>query len=155
MESIKLKTIKLVCFEKKNDEHLKYLKRLLSDESIMSRFQGIFPALVSRNEFFDKGFFIGYNGELIGCILFGNYNSDSRSVYIRGFALDKEHRGIMLNDKRLSQIAHDEVVQYIFDTYNEIDSIKISVSPDNIAGNRSAIRYGYSHDSDTNYSKSR
>lgn len=155
MESIKLNTMELVYFDKENEEHLRYLKSLLSDKNIISRFQGILPALVSKNSFFDKGFFIRYADEYIGCVIFGKYNSDEKNVYIRGFAIDKNHRGVMVGEHRLAQIADDEITKYIFNTYPEVSSILITVSPENGAGNKSAIRYGYSHVSDTRYSKSR
>lgn len=155
MDFVKLGNFDLVYFDKANVEHFRYYKFLVSDESITSKFQGIFPALVSRNSFFDKGFFIRFDGEFIGCVIFGKYNLSERNIYIRGFAIDKNHRGMMFDNKRLSQAVDEEICNYIFNSYPEIDSIFITVSPENGAGNKSAIRYGYSHVTDTRYSKSR
>ena len=151
MSSIKVGTFRLVYFDKKDKEHLSYVKELLSDKAIVSKFQGIFPALVSKNDFFNKGFFIKYKDEYVGCIIFGNYDSNEGCMYIRGFAVDKDHRGMKIGCEKLSQVAHDEIVKYIFNKYFYIDTIMITVSTENPAGQKAAVRYGYSRISDTHY----
>ena len=72
-------------------------------------------------------------------------------MYIRGFAIDKDHRGMKIGHKKLSQVAHDEIVEYIFNKYSYIDTIMITVSTENPAGQKAASRYGYSRISDTHY----
>lgn len=151
MSFIKIGVFKLVYFDKNDKEHLNYVKELLSDKAIVSKFQGIFPALVSKNDFFDKGFFIKYKDELVGCVLFGKYNSSERCMYIRGFAIDKDHRGMKIGREKLSKAAHDEIVEYIFNKYHCVDTIMITVSTENPAGQKAASRYGYSRISDTHY----
>ena len=156
MNSIEIGICKLVFFDKKNENHLKYLKYLLSDDTIYSRFQGIFSALVSKNDFFDKGFLIEHDNEYIGCVLFGKYNPNERNVYIRGFALDKDHRGKKISDNiALGECVNNEINEYIFATYPDVDSIIITVSTENPLGKRAAVRYGYSQISDTHYLKHR
>lgn len=153
MASIKLKTIELVYFDIKNKVHLEYMKKIIRDESIFSRFQGILPALNSRNSFFDKAFLISYRGEFIGLVKIGKYNDKEHTVYINGFAIDKEHRGVKLEGSELSlgYISNNEINEYIFNTYPQVESIMITVSTENPTGKKAAIRYGYSQISDIHF----
>jgi hypothetical protein len=47
---IDLGNIKLVEFNKEDKNHLNYLKNLLNDEKVTSRFKGILPALMKKEE---------------------------------------------------------------------------------------------------------
>ena len=157
MESIKLKKMELIYFNIKNKDHLEYMKSLIGDKSIFDRFQGILPALNSKSTFFNKAFFISYNGKFIGLVKIGKYNEMDHTLYINGFAIDKVHRGIKDESSGLSLgcIANNEINEYIFETYPQVESIMITVSSENPAGKKAAARYGYSQISDVHYLRRR
>lgn len=75
MEIIKLKTLDLEVFNKDNIEHMTFLKSLIKDKTITSRFQGLTNGLLHNHgdKFFDRGFFVSSNDVLIGYIKIGDY----------------------------------------------------------------------------------
>ena len=156
MENIKLENIELVNFEKDNKEHLEYLKKLLNDESIKKRFQGIFPALLSKEKFFGKGFFLEYNKELIGYTQIGKFNKDEESVYILSGAIDKEHRGQKSETgKTLAEIMLNDISNYILHNYKQVKQIKLTISDDNVPAIKLSQKCGYEHLTSTHYGKNR
>ena len=156
MENIKLENIELVNFEKDNKEHLEYLKKLLNDESIKKRFQGIFPALLSKEKFFGKDFFLEYNKELIGYTQIGKFNKDEESVYILSGAIDKEHRGQKSETgKTLAEIMLNDISNYILHNYKQVKQIKLTISDDNVPAIKLSQKCGYEHLTSTHYGKNR
>ena len=156
MENIKLENIELVNFEKDNKEHLEYLKKILNDESIKKRFQGIFPALLSKEKFFGKGFFLEYNKELIGYTQIGKFNKDEESVYILGGAIDKEHRGQKSETgKTFAELMLNDISNYILYNYKEVKQIKLTITDDNEPAIKLSKKCGYEHLTTTHYGRSK
>ena len=156
MENIKLENIELVNFDKENKEHLEYLKKLLNDASIKKRFQGIFPALLSKEKFFGKGFLVEYDEELIGYTQIGNFNKDEESVYILGSAIDKEHRGKKTESgKTLAELMLNDISDHILLNYKQVKQIKLTISDDNIPAIKLSEKCGYEHLTSTHYGKSK
>ena len=156
MENIKLNNIELVTFDKENKLHLEYLKKILKDQTIKSRFQGIFPALLSKENFFGKGFFIDYENELVGYAQIGKYNKEEKCVYILGGAIDKEHRGKKVKDeKTLGDIMLDDITTYILYNFKEVEQVKLTISDDNIPAIKHAKKCGYEHLTSTHYGRSK
>ena len=58
MEKITLENLDLVVFDKNNLEHIRFLKSLTKDKTILARFQGIAKNLLHRydNSFFGSSF---------------------------------------------------------------------------------------------------
>lgn len=156
---IDLGNIKLVEFNKEDKNHLNYLKNLLNDEKVTSRFKGILPALMKKKEgILEKGFFLKLNEELCGYIQIGTYNIEEKSVYIRAAALDEHHRNQKIklpnNDEvKLATIMLNEVTEYLFNMYPEIEMIKLTIAEDNIAAIKHVIKCGYKYLNATHYGK--
>ena len=156
MEKIKLENMELITFNRENKAHLEYLKKLLNDETIKSKFQGILPALLSKENFFGKGFFVGYEDEMIGYAQIGKYKKTEKSVYLLGGAIDKEHRGKRIKDnKTLGEIMLDDITNYILYNFKEVNQIKLTISDNNIPAIKQATRCGYEHLTSTHYGKSK
>lgn len=156
MENIRLKNIRMITFDRDNQTHLEFLKKLLNDETIKNRFQGILPALLSKEPFFGKGFLINYENKLVGYAQIGKYNKEEKCVYLLGGAIDKEHRGKRIKDnKTLGEIMLDDITNYILYNYKEVQQIKLTISDDNIPAIKQASRCGYEHLTTTHYGKRR
>ena len=156
MENIRLENIELVNFNKENKEHLEYLKKLLNDASIKKRFQGILPALLSKEKFFGKGFLLEYDNELIGYTQIGNFNKEEESVYLLGAAIDKEHRGKKTeNGKTLAELMLNDISNYILHNYKQVKQIKLTISDDNVPAIKLSQKCGYEHLTSTHYGKNR
>ncbi len=147
MENIKLDTLSLCKFDKDNKYHMIFLKKLLNDETIKERFQGLLPKLMKNMDdcVIGKGFFIADNDKLIGYVDIGNYNANERAVYIRQ-AIDKDERGQSYGKKALI-----ETCDFIFRTYSEVENIKARIAPDNEVSIRMAIACGFSNIRDDYY----
>ena len=156
MENIKLENIELVNFDKDNKKHLEYLKKILGDDSIKDRFQGILPALLSKEKIFGKGFFLKNNDELMGYTQIGKFNKEEESIYILGIAIDKEHRGKKTeNGKTLAEIMLNDISNHILHNYKEVNQIKITISDDNEPAIKLSQKCGYEHLTSTHYGKSK
>lgn len=139
--------IQLVTFDQNNKEHIKYLKKLLHDESIVKRFQGILPYLLrNKDDIFNRGFFLSYKEELVGYVDISEFHEDEEAVYFRG-AIDEEHRGKSLGKKMLKDIS-----DYVFFNYTHVKFIKLKIHKDNIASINVAKSNGYQIVNDELYS---
>ena len=126
MGMIKLDTLALLKFDKTNQVHKDYLKELINDESITSRFCGLLPMLMSSSkDIFERGYFVMDEDEFIGYIDIGAYNHQERSVYLRG-AIVKQARGMGYGKKMLS-----EVTDHMLENYDNVDYVKLKSATDN------------------------
>lgn len=138
MEEIKLNTLSLKTFDKNNKEHLLFLKKLVRDESITNRFNGILPMLTKdTDEIIGKGFFISDKNKLVGFIEIGQFNIEEKCVYLRA-AVDKDLRGQHYGKRTL-----EDVSNYLFQNYNKLESIKVKIAHDNIPSIKTAASCGY------------
>ena len=93
MKDIVIVELTLVNFNSNDKTHLMTLKKLAKDSDITSRFNGFLQHLNNKNSnFFNKGFFVKDEGNLIGYIDLSNFNEEEKAVYIRQ-AIFKEYRG--------------------------------------------------------------
>lgn len=127
MEYAKLNTLTLHTFDKEDREALAFLKKLISDNSIKERFQGMTAGLLSnpKNNFFGCGFLVKSNNEFVGYIGIGNYNNDEKSTYLRA-AIDKDKRGLEYGKTLLA-----EITEYIFQNYPQVENIRLKIARDN------------------------
>lgn len=149
VEYVSLGTLKLNTFDKDNKQMLEFLKKLIKDETIISRFQGMTVGLLKndRNEFFGHGFLVTDNNEFVGYIGIGDYNQKEKSVYLR-YAIDKEKRG-----KSYGKTLLNEITEHIFKNYSSIESIRLKIASDNKASLMTANSCGYKWLNDEFYSK--
>lgn len=136
MKDIKLQTLKLVGFDKKNDEHISFFKNLNSDFSIKKRFQGLLAPLVSNNDCFGRAFLVSDNDDLVGYIEIGEVDPDDNSIYLRA-AIDNNKRSHNYGKQLLS-----ETSEYLFQN-TDIDAIKLKIADDNIPSMKIAFSCGY------------
>lgn len=126
MTNIKLETLTLKSFDKENINHLKFFKKLINDETIKIRFQGLLPYLLNKNEtIFSHGFLVEHNDILIGYIDIGEYNKEEKQVYLRAAISDK-FRGQKYGQKLLSEIS-----EYIFSNFIQVENICLKIDSNN------------------------
>ena len=149
MEFIKLDTLSLFLFDKNNSEDIIFIKELCKDESIKKWFQGITVGLLKNKnqEFFNHGFIVKEANNYIGYLGIGSYNELDLSVYLRA-AIIKEKRGFSYG-----KILLTEITEYIFKTYDQIESIRLKISKENNASLMTANACGYVWLSDDTYIK--
>lgn len=150
MNYIPLTNLSLVIFDKNNPEHVRFLKYLVKDKTILARFQGITNNLLHNHgdEFFDRSFFVSNEiggGVLIGFINIGAFNEREKSVYLRA-AIDIKTRGAGYGKQLLR-----EVTDYIFNNYHQVESIRLKIASDNKASLGTANACGYKWLSDDFY----
>ncbi len=109
------------------------------DETIISRFQGIVPGLVKNpnNEFFNHGFLVMCENNLVGYIGIGEFNLEEKSVYLRA-AIDREQRG-----KAYGKILLEEITCYIFSNFDIVENIRLKIALDNKPSLNTARSCGY------------
>lgn len=146
----KLNNLTLVNFDKENKEHLEFLKKLIHDESIKKWFNGICSGLISNpnNEFFGHSFFVKDNEDLVGYVNIGDFNTNEKSVYLRS-AVEKNKRG-----KNYGKTILADITDYIFDNFNEVESIRLKIDRENKASLMTANACGYLWLTDDFYYKS-
>lgn len=134
-----LGTLTLNTFDKDNKEMLEFLRGLLKDETILSRFQGMTVGLLKndKNEFFGHGFLVTHDNEFIGYIGIGDYNEKEKCVYLRS-AIDRGKRG-----KSYGKTLLNEITEHIFKNYSSVESIKLKIASDNTASLMTANSCGY------------
>lgn len=139
MEFARLKTLTLTTFEKNDKEALTFLKRLIGDDTIKKRFQGITVGLLEnlKKQFFGFSFLVKFNEEYIGYINIGNYNEEEKSTYLRA-AIDKDKRGLEYGKTLLA-----EITEYIFQNYPQVENIRLKIARDNIPSLMTAKACGY------------
>lgn len=135
--NIELETLTLNYFDKNNITNLEFIKKICSDETIKLRFQGILSGLMNKNEFFDHGFLVSHNDELIGYVHIGSFNNEEKCVYLRA-AVDKDKRGYGYGKTILQ-----EVTEYIFKNYIQVESIRLKIGSDNRSSLMTSNACGY------------
>ena len=146
----KLNNLTLINFDKENKEHLEFLKKLIHDESIKKWFNGICSGLINNpnNEFFGHSFFVKDNEDLVGYVNIGDFNTNEKSVYLRS-AVEKNKRG-----KNYGKTILSDITDYIFDNFNEVESIRLKIDRENKASLMTANACGYLWLTDDFYYKS-
>lgn len=139
MEYAKIGLLSLYAFNKENKDDIDFIKRLIHDETITKRFQGIGVGLLNDrgNEFFNRSFLVKYNANYIGYINIGAFNEEEKTVYLRA-AIDKSQRGNAFGKTLLS-----EITEYIFKNYPQIENISLKIASDNKASLMTANACGY------------
>lgn len=146
---IELNTLNLVTFDKSNHKHLTFLKKLIKDKVVLERFQGFSQHLLHNfgNEFFDRGFLILIEQDVVGYVDISNYNYIEDSVYLR-CAIDKDFRGKAIGKRLLS-----ELTNYIFDNYSYIGKIRLKIADDNTSSLKVADACGFKWEEKDYYTK--
>ncbi len=139
MEYLKLETLSLHTVDKKDKVALEFIKKLCHDKTISDRFTGLTEGLLTNPEkkFFGYSFLVTYNDKYIGYIRIGNIYEDEKSVYLRA-AIDQDARGNNFGATLLN-----EITEYIFNNYHEVESIRLKIAPDNIPSLKTAEAGGY------------
>ena len=147
---IPLETLSLVTFDKNNEKHITFLKRIINDESIKKRFTGFLSRLNSKANYgiIGKSFFVAENKELIGFIDIGLLNQEEEAVYLRG-AIDKSKRGNNYGHKMLNEVSN-----YIFENYSNVKTIKLKIDKNNYASIKTAESCGFNYILNDYYIKS-
>jgi RimJ/RimL family protein N-acetyltransferase len=141
MEKIALENLDLVVFDKNNLEHIRFLKSLTKDKTILARFQGIAKNLLHRydNSFFGNSFFVSCRNteKLIGFVNVGNYNIEEQCVYLR-YAIDINVRG-----QGYGKLLLNEVTNFIFSNYDNVKTTRLKIASDNKESIGTANSSGY------------
>lgn len=135
--NIKLETLTIHNFDKNNKTELEFIKKLCNDETIKSRFQGLLRGLIDDKGFFDHGFLVSHNNNLVGYVYIGSFNDEEKCVYLRA-AIDKDKRGMNYGKTILS-----EITEYIFKNYSQVESIRLKIASDNKASLMTSNACGY------------
>ena len=135
--NIKIGTLTIHNFDKNNKTELEFIRKLCKDETIKSRFQGIFTGLLNDKDFFNRGFLVTHNDNLIGYLHIGAFNNEERCVYLRA-AVDENSRGFGYGKTIL-----EEITEYIFKNYSQVESIRLKIASDNRASLMTANACGY------------
>ena len=135
---IKLETLSLNSFDINNKDHIVFLKNMIHDKSITTRFNGFLPRLNSKSKsIFDKAFLLVNDTNIIGFVDIGAFNKEERAVYLRG-AIDKSNRGNNNGHKMLYEVSN-----FIFSNYPNVEKIKLNIAKDNIASIKTAESCGF------------
>lgn len=133
---INLDELALETFDKNNKEHIEFFKKIR--DGLEKRFSGILPKLMNNTtSFFDRGYLICDNCNIIGYIDISSYDKSESSVYLRASILS-DVRGKGYAKKILR-----EVSDYIFKNYEEVLSIRLKIADDNIYSIKTALSCGY------------
>ena len=145
--NIKIDTLTLCEFDKDNLSHMKFLKNMLTDNSIKERFQGFLPNLNKKTYGFSlgKAYLVADDDEIVGYIEVSNYNKSEKAVYLRE-AIDSTKR-----KKKYGQRALKEFTDLIFKTYPEVEIAKARIANDNKASLNMADACGFKWISDDYY----
>jgi len=139
MKYLKLNTITLHTITKDSLEEIKFYREISKDEEVDKRLHGLGGVMLSviSHPFFGRGFLTSLDDTLFGYLHVGNYNELEKAIYLRA-AIDKNQRKNGLG-KRLLQ----EITDYTFLNYQEVECIKLKIARDNIASRNTAISCGY------------
>lgn len=133
--------IRLVDFDKNNNDHVLFYKKLINDETISKRFTGLLPNLMrpASNAPFNKGYLVSIDNTLVGYIDISNYNDVEKAIYLRA-AIEKSARKHNYGSQLLIYIS-----KYLFTAYPQIEHIKLKIDVDNIASQKVAEKAGYTY----------
>lgn len=139
MEFKKIGTLTLNIFDKENIDHLKFIKNLFNDPSIIKRFQCISVSSLNnpKKEFFEHAFLVSHNDNLVGYISTSSINKIEHFVYLR-LAIAKQKRG-----KGYGKTLLNEITEYIFNKYPEVKSIHLKIAKDNKPSLMASSSCGY------------
>ena len=139
MEFIKLDTLTLHIPEKDNIEDIEFIKSLCHDDSIKKRFQGLMGGLFNNSDFelLGHAFLVSFEGKYIGYIRVGEIIKEENAVYLRA-AIDQNQRG-----NKFSNTLLNEITNYIFQNFPEVESIRLKIASDNIPSLMNAQACGY------------
>ena len=144
MENIVMGELELINFDSNDKMHLMAVRKLAKDSAITARFNGFLHHLNNKNDnFFNKGFFVKDEGNLIGYVDLSNFNEEEKAVYIRQ-AIFKEYRGN--NYKRYGTLLLNEITDYIFSNYPKVNYVKARIHHDNLSSMKMAWNCGFSND---------
>lgn len=135
--NIKIGTLTIHNFDKNNKTELEFIKNLCNDDTIKTRFQGIFTGLLNDTDFFNRGFLVSHNNNLVGYLHIGALNPEENCVYLRA-AVDKNSRGMNYGKTILS-----EITEYIFKNFEQVESIRLKIASDNKASLMTSNACGY------------
>ena len=137
--TIKLNTLEICSFDKNDSSHLCFLKKLVKDQTVLSRFQGFTHRLLHHTDeqFFGRGFLISKDSKIVGYVDIGNFNVEEENVYLR-CAIDDNERG-----KGVGKTLLKELTFYIFQNYQFVDHIKLKIAHDNVGSLKIAESCGY------------
>ena len=92
MEDIVIGELTLVNFNSNDKTHLMTLKKLAKDSDITSRFNGFLQHLNNKNSnFFNKGFFVRDEENLIGYIDLSNFNEEEKEKSLKELLKIKDY----------------------------------------------------------------
>lgn len=139
MKYKKLNNIMLHTIAKGSDEEINFYKELIKDDTINYRVHGLSGLTLSTNKypFLGRAFLTSLNDHLFGYIHIGNYNKEEKAVYLK-VAIHKNNRGL-----GYGKLLLEEITDYIFLNYEEIESIKLKIERDNLASINTANACGY------------
>lgn len=139
MKFTNLETLSLYTIDKQNKKDLEFIKKLFHDENIKKWVNGISNILSDNKNknFFNSGFIVKLESEYIGYVSIGDFNKEEKCVYLRiGIPNDKTGLGY---GKRIL----NEITNYIFSNYSEVENIKLKIKKENIPSLRTANSCGY------------
>ena len=140
MKEITLETLKLVSFNKKDLNHLKFLKELQNDSDITKWFNGLTGGLLHHQEIepFGCSFFVALKDDtLIGYINIGDYYKTEKTLFLRG-AIHESVRGKGAGKRMLLEVSN-----YLFMNYLQLESIILKIDIDNKKSLNVADACGY------------
>ena len=141
---INLETLSLHIINKNNKKDLEFVKKLFHNEDIKKWVHGISNILNDNKEhkLFGHGFIIKDGIKYIGYLGIGDLNNEEKCIYLRA-GLDKNVTGKGYGKKILN-----EITEYIFSTYEEVESIKLKIDRNNSAslGTANSCGYIWTHD---------
>ncbi len=138
MSKFKLNDLVLENFDCNNKDHLLYLKELMRDNEVKSRFNGLELRVHSLGEnfTFGKGYFVSFDSSIIGYLHMGKKNEND-DVYLR-YTIRENVRKLGYGTKLL-----DEVTNYLCLNYRDINNIFLKIDRDNIGSLKVAKNAGY------------
>ena len=139
MKYKKLATIDLHTITKDSLKEIAFYRELLKDETINYRVHGLGGILMKSDKipFLGRGFITSLNDELFGYIHIGKFNSEEKAIYLKA-AIHKDKRGL-----GYGKLLLEEITDFIFLNYQEVECIKLKIASDNKASISTAIACGY------------
>lgn len=139
MKCKKLNTIELHTITKNSHREIEFYKELIKDEVINYRVHGLGGILlkVDKYPFLGRAFLASLNDELFGYIHIGEFNPLEKSVYLKA-AIHKDKRG-----NGYGKLLLEEISNYIFLNFQEVECIKLKIANDNKASIYTANSCGY------------
>ncbi len=134
---IQLTSLNIETFNSKNEEHLKYLKELINDQTIKERFTGLNLKIKKESKEFelDRGYLVSIEDKIIGYVGISNINLHNQ-IYLR-ITIRNQYRNRGLATETLNEIS-----EYLTTKY-DLESIRLVIAKDNISSLKSASKSGF------------